>query len=48
MEKPAIQKPQPTIPEKSLWNQIRENIVELRLVIHHWISVLLSKVLQNK
>ncbi|CAD5975523.1 putative signal peptidase I-1 [Planktothrix agardhii] len=33
MEKPAIQKPQPTIPEKSLWNQIRENIVILAIAL---------------
>ncbi len=33
MEKPAVQKPQPTIPEKTLWNQIRENIVILAIAL---------------
>lgn len=32
-EKQAIQKPQPAIPEKSLWNQIRENIVILAIAL---------------
>lgn len=32
-EKQAIQKPQPAIPEKSIWDQIRENIVILAIAL---------------